>query len=94
MRPLLLQHPGQLIRSDSSLPAWSYLHLLSVLSHSCLPTAGLILLEPELRRHVKRCFTAAAKALESIASPLHRLRTQLHLECAKCEAADDALIKV
>jgi hypothetical protein len=29
-----------------------------------------------------------------IASPLHRLRVQLHLEAAKCDAAEDSLIKV
>jgi len=58
------------------------------------PPAGLPLLQPELRQHVKRPFAAAAKALEVAASPLHRLRAQLHLEIGKCEVADDALIKV
>ena len=56
--------------------------------------AGLPLLQAETRRHCKRAFAAAAKALEVVASPLTKLRTQLHLECAKCDADDDALIKV
>jgi hypothetical protein len=56
--------------------------------------AGLPLLQSEHRKHCKRAFAAAAKALEVVASPLTKLRAQLHLECAKCEADDDALIKV
>jgi hypothetical protein len=32
--------------------------------------------------------------VQVIASPLHRLRVQLHLEAAKCDAAEDSLIKV
>jgi hypothetical protein len=34
------------------------------------------------------------QALEVVASPLTRLRVALHLEAAKCDAAEDALIKV
>ncbi|MEW5301509.1 MAG: hypothetical protein WDW36_004367 [Sanguina aurantia] len=55
--------------------------------------ASLLLLQPELRRHVKRAMNAAARALEVIDSPLHRLRAQLHLEAAKCDAMEDSLIK-
>lgn len=55
--------------------------------------AGLPLLQPELRHHVKRSFTAAARALDAIASPLHRLRAQLHVETARCEVADESLVK-
>lgn len=36
---------------------------------------------------------AFLKALEVIGSPLHRLRVALHLEAAKCDAAEDSLIK-
>jgi hypothetical protein len=56
--------------------------------------AGLPLLQPELRQHVKRTFASAAKALDVIASPLHQLRAQLHLEIAKCELADESQLKV
>ncbi|GLC40394.1 Cilia- and flagella-associated protein 46, partial [Pleodorina starrii] len=55
--------------------------------------AGLLLLQPPLRRHVKRAFNAAARALAVAASPLTRLRAALHLEAAKCDAAEEALIK-
>ena len=55
--------------------------------------AGLILLQPQHRRHVKRAFNSAARALEVIGSPLHRLRVALHLEAAKCDAAEDSLLK-
>eukprot|EP00200_Dunaliella_tertiolecta_P013666 CAMPEP_0202394750 /NCGR_PEP_ID=MMETSP1127-20130417/93597_1 /ASSEMBLY_ACC=CAM_ASM_000462 /TAXON_ID=3047 /ORGANISM="Dunaliella tertiolecta, Strain CCMP1320" /LENGTH=1471 /DNA_ID=CAMNT_0048997397 /DNA_START=145 /DNA_END=4558 /DNA_ORIENTATION=- len=55
--------------------------------------AGLVLLQPNKRRFVKRAFNSAAKALEVISSPLHRLRVHLHLEVAKCDAGDDSLIK-
>ncbi|KIY97817.1 flagellar associated protein, partial [Monoraphidium neglectum] len=55
--------------------------------------AGLPLLQPNTRRRVKRCFASAARALEAVASPLGRLRAQLHLELGKCEADDDALVK-
>ncbi|GFH19940.1 uncharacterized protein HaLaN_16977, partial [Haematococcus lacustris] len=48
---------------------------------------------PNLRKHVKRAFNSAARALEVIDSPKHRLRVQLHLEAAKCDAAEDSLIK-
>ena len=51
-------------------------------------------MQPEWRRHNKRTFNSAARALEVVASPLHRLRAQLHLEAAKCDAAEDSLIKV
>lgn len=50
--------------------------------------------QPALRKHVKRAFTTAARALEVAGSPLHRLRAQLHYEVARCEAAEDALVKV
>lgn len=56
--------------------------------------AGLPLLQPELRRHLRSPFATAAKALEVVASPLHRLRVQLHVESAKCEAAEDAPMQV
>ncbi|GLI64300.1 hypothetical protein VaNZ11_007525, partial [Volvox africanus] len=55
--------------------------------------AGLLLLQPQLRRHVKRAFNAAARALAVASSPLTRLRAALHLEAAKCDAAEEALIK-
>lgn len=70
--------------------------LLSTL-RSCshlLPLTISAPLQPDWRRHVKRCFNSAARALEVISSPLHRLRVQLHLEAAKCDAAEDSLIKV
>lgn len=54
---------------------------------------GLPLLQPDWRTHIKRAFNSAARALEVISSPLHRLRVQLHLEAAKCDAAEDSLIK-
>lgn len=50
---------------------------------------ALPLLQPNLRHHVARLFTIAAKALRAIDSPLHRLRTQLHLESAKCSLGMD-----
>ena len=53
-----------------------------------------MLLQPTHRQHVKRAFNSAAKALEVVCSPLHRLRVALHLEAAKCDAAEDSLIKV
>lgn len=56
--------------------------------------AGLLLLQPGLRKHVKRAFNAAARALAVAASPLTRLRAALHLEAGKCDAAEEALIKV
>ena len=55
---------------------------------------GLPLMQPDWRRCNKRTFNSAARALEVISSPLHRLRAQLHLEAAKCDAAEDSLIKV
>jgi hypothetical protein len=64
-------------------------HLTKARTH-----AGLPLLQPNTRRRVKRCFASAARALEAVASPLGRLRAQLHLELGKCEADDDALVKV
>merc|ERR1711865_13776 len=54
---------------------------------------GLDLLQPHLRKHVHRLFSAAASALEEIQSPLTRLRAQLHMEVAKCEVAADFLAK-
>ncbi len=56
--------------------------------------AGLLLLQPPLRRHVKRAFNAAVRALAVAGSPLTRLRAALHLEAAKCDVAEEALIKV
>ncbi len=56
--------------------------------------AGLLLLQPGSRRAVKRAFNAAARALAVAASPLTRLRAALHLEAAKCDAAEESLIKV
>lgn len=50
---------------------------------------ALPLLQHNTRHHVARCFTIAAKALRAVDSPLHRLRTQLHLESAKCSLAQD-----
>lgn len=66
-------------------------------THCCarlIWNAGLPLLQPGLSAAVKRPFAAAARALEAAASPLHRLRAQLHLEVGKCEAAEDSQIKV
>eukprot|EP00232_Nephroselmis_pyriformis_P028660 CAMPEP_0182872218 /NCGR_PEP_ID=MMETSP0034_2-20130328/11576_1 /TAXON_ID=156128 /ORGANISM="Nephroselmis pyriformis, Strain CCMP717" /LENGTH=556 /DNA_ID=CAMNT_0025004803 /DNA_START=44 /DNA_END=1710 /DNA_ORIENTATION=- len=53
--------------------------------------AGLPLLQPALRHHVGRAFAAGAAALETIASPLHRLRAQLLLELAGCNVDSDML---
>lgn len=66
---------------------------LSIVGVMLVP-AGLPLLQPGTRRYVKRAFAAAAKALQAVSSPLAQLRAQLHLECGKCEAADDSLLKV
>jgi hypothetical protein len=52
------------------------------------------LMQPDWRRYSKRALNSAARALDVISSPLHRLRAQLHLEAAKCDAAEDSLIKV
>jgi hypothetical protein len=60
----------------------------------CRSPAALPLLQPQLRRLAKGPLQAAAKALEALGSPLGRLRAQLHLEAARCEAAEDALVKV
>eukprot|EP00873_Tetraselmis_striata_P015149 jgi/Tetstr1/435413/TSEL_024322.t1 len=54
---------------------------------------GLVLLQPNLRVHVKRAFAAAAKALEEIESPLNRLRAALHLEVAKADYLDEVFPK-
>jgi hypothetical protein len=57
-----------------------------VIWNVCLP-----LLQHNLRHHAKRAFTTAATALDASASPLHELRALLHLELAKCDAAEDLL---
>lgn len=56
--------------------------------------AALPLLQPDLRLRAKGPLQAAAKALEAVSSPLHRLRAQLHLELARCEVADEGHVKV
>ena len=53
---------------------------------------SLILLQKDLRHHTKGIFRAAANALEKIDSPMHRLRTQFHLEVVKCYIEEDMLI--
>ena len=54
--------------------------------------ASLVLLQKDLRHHVKDIFRAAAEALEKIDSPMHRLRAQFHLEVSKCFIEEDMLI--
>jgi hypothetical protein len=54
----------------------------------------LPLLQPQHRSQLKPCFAAVAKALESLASPLARMRAALHLELAKAEADGDSFGKV
>jgi hypothetical protein len=54
---------------------------------------GLPLMQPDWHHHCKRTFNSAARALEVLMSPLHKLRVQLHLEAAKCDVAEDSLIK-
>jgi len=54
--------------------------------------ASLVLLQKDLRHHVKDIFRAAAEALERIDSPMHRLRAQFHLEVSKCFIEEDMLI--
>ena len=56
--------------------------------------AALPLLQPATRRRAQRALAAAARALEAVAAPAPRLRAPLHLELARCEAADDALLRV
>ncbi|EQC34512.1 hypothetical protein SDRG_07840 [Saprolegnia diclina VS20] len=54
---------------------------------------ALPLLEPHLRKHVHRLFTATTSLLEELDSPLVTLRAQMHLETAKCEMKCDYLAK-
>lgn len=54
---------------------------------------SLPLLQPNLRKYVKRPLQKATKALEEVDSQLNRFRVQLHLELAKCEVGDDLLAK-
>jgi tetratricopeptide (TPR) repeat protein len=54
---------------------------------------GIHLVQPHLRKHVHRLFSAAANALEEINSPLTQLRAQFHFEVSKCEVAADFLAK-
>ena len=54
--------------------------------------ASLVLLQKDLRHHVKDIFRAAAEALERIDSPMHRLRAQFHLEVSKCFIEEDMLL--
>ena len=51
------------------------------------------LLQPHLRSNVHRALELAAGCLESMASPLLLLRSQLHSELAKCEEASDFVMK-
>ena len=51
------------------------------------------LLQPHLRSNVHRALELAAGCLESMASPLLLLRSQLHFELAKCEEATDFVMK-
>lgn len=51
------------------------------------------LLQPHLRSNVHRALELAAGCLESMASPLLLLRSQLHFELAKCEEASDFVMK-
>ena len=68
---------GELIQ-DTSILAWN---------------AGLFMLQPNLRHHVKTIMHIAAEALENIASPLTELRSLLHLEMTNCELADELVQK-
>jgi tetratricopeptide (TPR) repeat protein len=54
-------------------------------------TASLPLQQPNFRHLLTRVFAAATSALESVGSPLNRLRTALHLELAYCYVAEDML---
>lgn len=54
---------------------------------------GLPLLQPHLRRHLHRLFLTAVTILDDLESPLLQLRSQLHLEVAKCEISSDFLTK-
>ena len=51
--------------------------------------ASLPLLQPHLRKNVYRALQLVARALEDADSPLVLLRTQVHLELAKCEEQAD-----
>lgn len=51
------------------------------------------LLQSHLRQNVYRAFQLAAGCLEEIASPLMKLRAQLHFELAKCEEQNDFVVK-
>ncbi|KAJ1487533.1 hypothetical protein T484DRAFT_1786169 [Baffinella frigidus] len=52
-------------------------------------TLALPVLQPNLRRQVKRVLQSCAKTLEDMSSPLHELRAQLHLELTRGDVADD-----
>lgn len=56
--------------------------------------AGLPLLQPQHRALTRGPFTAVAKALEGVGSPLGQLRVSLHLEVSRAEADGDALMRV
>ena len=58
----------------------------------CMWNAGLPLLQHNLRHHIKRPFTTACGALKATASSQHELRVLLHLELAKCDAAEELLM--
>jgi hypothetical protein len=51
------------------------------------------LLQAHLRQNAYRAFQLAAGCLEDIASPLMKLRAQLHFELAKCEEQNDFVVK-
>lgn len=52
------------------------------------------LLQQSTRKYARKSLYTAGRALETSKSPLHRLRAQIHFETARCEAADDALLRV
>ncbi|KAK9813259.1 hypothetical protein WJX72_011566 [[Myrmecia] bisecta] len=82
-------------RLDVTLSSFIRLHDVDGIQDCCrlIWNVGLPLLQSSTKKLVKRPFAAAAQALAAIASPLHRLRAQLHLEVAKGDMAEDMLAK-
>lgn len=64
-----------------------------VIQEVCLTiwNLSLPLMQQNTLAYIKRPLSLAAKALADIRSPLHEIRTQMHLELAKCEISDDLL---